>query len=136
MATADLPNAYLHADNNEQTLMLLQGKLAELMVQIDPELYRKYVITSPRGEPMLYVRLSKALCGLLKSALLLYRKLRSELEDFGFEVNPYDLCVANKTLNRSQMTVTWHDDDLKISYADSGEVTKLLNNLQEYTVIR
>ena len=59
VATADLPNAYLHADNNEQTLMLLKGKLEELMVQIDPELYRKYVITSPRGEPMLYSRLSK-----------------------------------------------------------------------------
>ena len=53
VATADFPNAYLHADNNEQTLMLLKGKLAELMVQIDPELYRKYVITSPRGETML-----------------------------------------------------------------------------------
>ena len=34
MATADLPNAYLHADNNKQTLMLLKEKLAELMVQI------------------------------------------------------------------------------------------------------
>ena len=28
----DLPNAFLNADNNEQTLMLLKGKLAELMV--------------------------------------------------------------------------------------------------------
>ena len=101
VATADLPNAHLHVDNNEQTLMLLKGKIAELMVQIDPELYPKYVITSPRGEPMLYVRILKALYGLLQSALIFYRKLRSELEDFGFEVNPYDLCVANKTVNRS-----------------------------------
>ena len=43
---------------------------------------------------MLYVRLLKALYGLLQSALLFYRKLRSKLEDFGFEVNPYDPCVA------------------------------------------
>ena len=35
---------------------------------------------------MLYVRLSKALCGLLQYALLCYKKLRTELEDFGFEV--------------------------------------------------
>ena len=70
VVTADLPNAYLQADNNEQTLMLLKEKLAELMVQINPELYRKYVITSPRGEPMLYVRLSKALYGLLQSSLI------------------------------------------------------------------
>ena len=36
IAIADLPNAFLNAFNNEQTLMLLKGKLAELMVHIDP----------------------------------------------------------------------------------------------------
>ena len=43
----------------------------------------------------------------------------------GFEVNPYDPCVANKTINGLQMTVTWHMDDLKVSYKESTEVTKL-----------
>ena len=85
-AVIGLPNVFLNADNNEQTLMLLKGKLAELMVQIDPNIYRKYIITSSKGEPMLYVCLSKALYGLLQSALLFYRKLRSELEDHGFKV--------------------------------------------------
>ena len=106
IAVADLPNAFLNAENNEQTLMLLKGKLAELMVQIDPQLYQKFIITSSKGEPMLYVRLSKALYGLLQSALLFYCKLRSELEDYGFTVNPYDPCVANKMINGKQMTVT------------------------------
>ena len=32
VAVIDLPNAFFNADNNEQTLMLLKGKLAELMV--------------------------------------------------------------------------------------------------------
>ena len=86
--------------------MLLKGKLAELMVQIDPNIYQKYIITSSKGGPMLYVRLSKALHGLLQSALLFYRKLCSELEDHGFTVNPYDPCVANKMINGKQMTVT------------------------------
>ena len=67
---------------------------------------------------MLYVRLSKALYGLLQSALLFYKKLRVELEDYGIEVNPYDPCVANKVVNGSQMTVTWHMDDLKVSHKD------------------
>ena len=75
IAIADLPNAFINAFNNEQTLMLLKGKLAELMVQIDPKLYQKYIITISKGEPMLYVRLSKAFYGLLQSALLFYRKL-------------------------------------------------------------
>ena len=45
---------------------------------------------------MLYVKLSKALYGLLKSALLLYKKLAGNLVDMGFEINPYDPYVANK----------------------------------------
>ena len=126
-----LPNAFLNADNNEQTLMVLKGKLAELMVQIDPQLYRKYIITSSKGKPMLYVCLSKALYGLLQSALLFYRKLRSELEDHGFIVSPYNPCVANKMINGKQMTVTWHVDDLKISHMDSNEVTKCIEHFKK-----
>ena len=80
---------------------------------------------------MLYVRLSKALYGLLQSALLFYRKLRSELEDHGFTVNPYDPCVANKMINGEQMTVTWHVDDLKISHMDSNEVTKCIEHFKK-----
>jgi hypothetical protein len=106
--------------------MLLKGKLAELMVQVDPLLYRKYVITSSKGEPMLYVRLSKALYGLLQSALLFYKKFVGDLKAYGFEVNPYDPCVANKMVNGSQMTVTWHVDDGKVSHKDSAEVSKFL----------
>lgn len=126
-ATLDLPGAYLNADNNEETIMLLKGRLAKLMVQVDPKLYRKYITTSAKGVPMLYVKLSKALYGLLQSALLFYKKLRKELEDFGFEVNPYDPCVANKVVNGKQMTVMWHVDDLKVSHLDYHEITRFLH---------
>ena len=98
------------------------------MIQIDPQMYRKYITTSSKGEPMLYVRLSKALYGLLQSVLFLYKKLRTELEDFGFAVNSYDPCVANKMVNGSQTTVTSHVDDLNISHKDSLEVTKFLHH--------
>ena len=47
----------------------------------------------------------------------------------GFEINPYDPCVANKMINGSQMTVTWHVDDLKISHKESDEVTKFIREL-------
>ena len=52
VATADMPGAYLHTDNNQHMVMLLRGKLAELMVQVDPKLYRKYITTSSKGEPI------------------------------------------------------------------------------------
>ena len=67
IATCDLQGAYLNTNNNEETIMLLKGKLAELIVQVDPKLYRKYITTNKKGEAMLYVRLSKALYGLLRS---------------------------------------------------------------------
>ena len=105
--------------------MLFKGYLAELMVQVDPKLYRKYIMTSAKGGTLLYVKMQRALYGLLRSALLFYLKLVKDLEDFGFTINPFDPCVANKTVNGSQMTVTWHVDDLKVSHKDSLEITKL-----------
>jgi len=70
------------------------------------------------------MKLSKALYGMLKSALWFYEKLRKDLEAYGFKVNPYDPCVANADINGSQMTVTWHVDDLKVSHADEKEIDK------------
>ena len=76
-AIVDLPGAYLSAnmDNEEEVLMVLRGDLAEMMALAAPEVYRPYVATGPNGKPILYVKLLRALYGLLKSALLLYKKL-------------------------------------------------------------
>ena len=52
--------------------------------------------TLKKGVPMLYVQLSKALYGMLRAALLFYKKLRSDLENMGFKINPYDPCVADE----------------------------------------
>ena len=49
-----------------------------------------------KGTPILTVRLKKALYGLLRSSLLFCRKLRDELEAYGFRINAYDPCVGNK----------------------------------------
>jgi hypothetical protein len=53
---------------------------------------------------------------MMKSALLFYRKLVSELPEMGFEINPYDPCVANKMVNGTQMMIRWHVDDSMISH--------------------
>ena len=80
---------------------------------------------------MLYVRLSKALYGMLRAALLFYKILRSDLENMGFKINPYDPCVANKMVNGHQMTICWHMDDLKVSHKDENAVTALAEKLAE-----
>jgi hypothetical protein len=56
---------------------------------------------------------------MLQSSLLFYKKLRGDLIETGFEINPYDPCVANRVVDGKQQTVTWHVDDLKSSHVDS-----------------
>ena len=127
----DIANAFLHAENNEKILMLLCGKLSEMMVQVDPIMYRKYVTYSPNGKAMLSVRLSTSLYGMLRAALLFYKRLRSDLDHMGFGINPYDPFVANKIVNGHQMTICWHVDDLKVSHKDDNAVTALAEKLAE-----
>ena len=83
MSTIDVGNAFIQADNDERILMLLRGKVAELMVRVNPTLYRPYISYSKKGIPMLYVRLSKALYGMLRAALLFYKRLKTDLKTWG-----------------------------------------------------
>ena len=94
MAVLDTTNAFLQADSNEIVNMLLRGKFAEMMVRIDPALYWEYVTYPGNGVPILYARLSKALYGMLRAALLFYKRLRNTLESMGFEINPYRMTLA------------------------------------------
>ena len=50
----------------------------------------------------------------MKAALLFYIKFVKSLLSIGFDLNPYDPCVANKTVENLQLTVVWHVDDLKV----------------------
>jgi len=51
---------------------------------------------------MLHVKLKKALYGTLQAALLFWRLLLDTLIEWGFRLDEYDKCVANKTINRKQ----------------------------------
>jgi hypothetical protein len=76
--------------------MRLDGILAELMVKVAPNIYCKHVTTIAKGKPILYVQLEKAVCGMMKSALLFYQKLVADLLSLGFTIDPYDPCVGKK----------------------------------------
>ena len=112
----DIDNAFLHVENDGYVLMLLCAKLSELLVKVDPKLCKKYVITLNQGVTMIYVKQTKALYGMLSSTMLFYKKLRRHLEEIGSEINPYDTCVANMTINNYQMNFCWLVDDLKVSH--------------------
>ena len=48
----------------------------------------------------------------------------------GFELNPYDPCVANCMIKGKQCTIGWYVDDTKISHANSTVVTAIIKKLK------
>ncbi len=123
VACFGIPGAFLHADSYKDITMILKGRKAELKVKVAPNLYRKYISVYRRGGAViLYVKMQKAIYGLLRSALLFYNKLVADLEDDGFVIILYDPCGVNKMVKGKQMTVCRHVDDLKVSHVNPGEV--------------
>ena len=82
-------------------------------------MYEPFVVYEGKQKVM-YVELLKALYGTIRAARLFWEKLTRKLLEWGFVINPYDSCVANKMVNGKQLTVVWHVDDLKISHVDLG----------------
>ena len=106
VAITDISNAFVQTDlalNGKPVfvLMAIRGVLADMLVKIAPEVYGPYLTKDKKGNSLLYVKLLKALYGLMEASLMFYQKLRKDLEDQGFEVNPYDPCVANKMIDGS-----------------------------------
>ena len=121
--TTDIPNAFVQTpaeikDGEERIIMKIQGPMVDMLCEIDPELYGPYVVYE-KGTKTLYVEVLKAIYGMMQASLWFYKKFRTDIEQQGFKINPYDPCVANKIVNGKQHTVTFHVDDLKSSHVDS-----------------
>ena len=131
VATCDIPNAFVQTELDERdkdghrTIMKMRGPLVEILCEMEPQ-YSGYVVTEGKG-PVLYVHLIKALYGMLVSAMLFYKKLKKDLIKYGFKINPYDPCVANKIIIGHPLTVSWHVDDLKISHKSPIVVTEFID---------
>ena len=105
----------MQGDQDEVIHMVLHGKLAMMLIECDLDLYAPYCCQE-KGQPVLYVQLMKGLYGCLWAAIQFWKKLTQQLVQWGFVINAYDQCVANKVVNGSQFTITWHVDDLKLSH--------------------
>ncbi len=122
----NVPSAFVNTDVNEDVLMVLKGELVMMLLKIAPEVYQRYIKADREGAPVLYVKLQKALYGLVRASLLFYRKLQLEPEANRFQINSYDPCVANlDTAGRKQLTVIRHVDDLIATWEEDFELTKL-----------
>ena len=128
VAVVDIPGAFMQVIMDKDVYMRITGLMVDLLIEIDKS-YEQFVVYE-RGEKVIYVELLRALYGTLRAARLFWEKLTSVVKSWGFEINPYDSCVANKTINGHQCTLTWHVDDLKISHKDPAVVTQIIEDLK------
>jgi len=77
---------------------------------------------------MLYIKLNKALYGMLQAALLFWRLLSST---WGFKLNEHGTCLANKKINGKQCTIIWHGDNVKISHVEKRVVEDIIKQLNQ-----
>ena len=130
VAIADIKGAYLLADMDEYVLLRMTGQSVDILCNVNKE-YEKYV-TYENGVRVIYLELSKALYGCVRSALLWYELFTNTLQKMGFVLNAYDPCVANKTIKGSQCTIGFWVDDNKISHKDPNVVTEVIEELEKH----
>ena len=131
VAVLDVPGAFMQVDIDELVHVRFTGEMVNMLLHIDYNMYKDYVVTE-KGEKVMYMELLKALYSTLHAAHLFWQKLSKQLIDvWGFTPNKYDDCVVNKTIKGHQMTMVWHVDDLKVSQVDSKEVDKFVMQMEE-----
>jgi hypothetical protein len=119
----------MQADMDELVHVRFTGKMVDLLLEIDQNMYGPCVMKEGK-ETVMYVELLKALYGTIRAARLFWEKLTGKLLEWGFTANPYDPCVMNKNVEGTQLTVAWHIDDLKVSHAKSVVVDQFIANME------
>jgi len=134
VAVIDIPNAFVQTrveDEKDMAFIKLRGVLVDILVGIAPEVYKDYAYKDKKGVSQLLVQCQNALYGTMVASLLYYRKFVKSLTDIDFVINPYDPCVANKTIEGKQMTICWHVDDLKASHVKPRVMNRMIKYLRK-----
>ena len=99
----DIKGACLNAKMKHEVLMKIMGEEVKLFYELDPSLIQ--CITKEKGKVVLYIQLDRALYGYVQSTLLWCELYSNTLQEIGFKLNPYDLCVANAKIKGKQCTI-------------------------------
>jgi hypothetical protein len=139
VAVVDIPNAFIQTridKEDEMAIIRIREELVDMLVEIAPDTYKPYVSVNHKGLKTLIVRCHNAIYGTMVASIQYSRKFTKSLLDEGFSLNPYDPCVANKTIDRHQMSICFHVDDCKISHRNAKEVDNVIQWLRtEYESI-
>ena len=92
----------------------LRGVLVDIICKISSD-YKAYVTRDKRRVNQLLLRLHNALYEKMVDSLLYYCKFTKSIASIGFDINPYDPCVANKAIDGSHMKIWFYVDYCKLS---------------------
>ena len=101
----NISDVYMHAGVDEYIIVRFNQTMTEMLDIIDLKIYKPYGQVNSAGKKVLYAKLKKALYGCLKSGLLFWRNLANHLQSYGFILNPYNSCVANKIINQQDNSI-------------------------------
>ena len=82
VAVFNVPGSFMQADMDELVHIRFTGKMVDLLLEIDREMYEPCVTTEGKQKVM-YVELLKALYGTLHAARLFWEKLSGKLKEWG-----------------------------------------------------
>ena len=119
VVVVDITGAFLATDMDKIVHMVLRGRIAELVAQVNPSIYWKYFRVENLHK-VLYLQLKKYLYGTLLADLIFHKKAQKYMESQGFELNLYDPCAVESMVNNKQMMIVWYIDDLKILHVENN----------------
>ena len=121
----DVGSAYLNAS------MPMDDPTKILYMSIEPDVANEIIRQDGTFAPFqrtngtLVVQLNKALYGCIESAKLWYQEIASTLIKHGFTANPRDVCIFNKMVKQTQITIAVYVDDLMMTSTDKKLVLEM-----------
>ena len=105
--------------------MKFEKEFVDIMCEVNQE-YKEHARIE-NGQKVLYVQVLKAIYSMIESALRWYELFTGALCGMGFELDPYDRCLANKMIKGSQCTVGWYVEDNKVSHVNDDVNTMVVD---------
>ncbi|CAJ1945823.1 unnamed protein product [Cylindrotheca closterium] len=109
MMSLEISNAFIQTqmtmDAKSRVMMKITGLLVDMMIRLEPR-YRDYFVIE-NGERVIYMRVLRAIYGMLEASMLWYKKLRGDMEKhvtMEKSKNSKKVAIAAKPVNSTALT--------------------------------